>query len=349
LFQPGNYSIKGVSKLSTDTTVNNDTTATSSFVIKPVPPAPVVFSDTVCLAGSALLQVHIQPNTNYKWYSAITGGSLLTTSTSVPFASLTADTFMYVSATVGGCESDRVPIQAIIGPAPVVYLGADTSFCESIPLVLDGGNPGGKYLWSTGDTVQSIVLTNQSGAFWVAVDKYCIASDTINVSIAPRPQVSGISYVRMNGDYLFSASGAQYVSTYKWYFGDGTTSTLASPLHSYSLGQTSALNVMLVVGNECGMDTVFTIVPTSVIEVGEESELVSVYPNPVSNELNITSEAGTITGVYISDIAGRIIKSEIATTGKNARLSVANLAAGNYILRIVTDKGQYTRKVEVKH
>ena len=347
LFQPGNYNIKAVSKLSTDTTVNNDTTTTTSFIIKPQPATPIVFPDTVCLAGSALLQVDIQPNTTYNWYSALTGGSLVNVGSSVSFTSLAADTFMYVSSTVGGCESDRVPIQAIIGPAPVVDLGQDTSFCESIPLVLDGGNPGGQYLWSTGDTVQSIVLTNQSGAFWVAVDKYCVASDTINVTIAPRPQISGISYVRMNGTYQFSPAGGQYITTYLWYFGDGTSSTLQNPLHAYSHGQTSALNVMLIVGNECGYDTVYTNVPTSVTDIDAEADQVKVYPNPATNELNISSENGNITQVYIADISGRLVKSSSTSAVSNLKLSVADLAPGRYMVRVVTEQGQFNRKIEV--
>ena len=347
-FQPGNYTMKAFTVLATDTLEFNDTTPAASFVIKPNVPLPITYSDTVCAGGNAQLSVDQQTNTTYNWFSAPSGGVLVNVGTTLSFLPLTQDTMMYVSAVLNGCESSRVPISAAFGPPPVVNLGPDTSFCESIPLVLDAGNAGGDYLWSSGDTVQSISITNQSGKIWVTVDKYCLASDTIIVTISPLPVVGGISYVRMNGTYQFSPSGGQYINSYLWYFGDGTSSTEQNPLHAYSHGQTSALDVMLIVGNECGYDTVYRSVPTDVTGIEANSFNVEVYPNPASNTLVVSSEKASLSEITIVDLPGRLALKSVCSGGTKESIDISSLTTGSYLVRISTEKGQLSRKLVIR-
>ena len=249
---------------------------------------------------------------------------------------------------LNGCESGRTQIQAVIGPPPVVDLGPDTSFCESLPLVLDAGNPGGTYTWSTGDTVQSLSLTNQSGTFWVTVDKYCLASDTVTVAIAPLPFVSGISFVRMNNTYKFSPSGEQHVSSYLWLFGDGATSTLQVPTHTYALGHTSALNVQLIVSNDCGTDSAFRFVPTGIDNIHQDDQTLTVYPNPATNEVIINSTVATLKEVTIVDMMGRTILKQNANNKFSHVVDLSQLAQGHYIVHGITDAGRFSRKLEVR-
>ena len=43
-------------------------------------------------------------------------------------------------------------------PMPVVGLGSDTALCGNNSLVLDAGNPGATYLWSTGEITREIEI-----------------------------------------------------------------------------------------------------------------------------------------------------------------------------------------------
>lgn len=64
---------------------------------------------------------------------------------------------------------------------PVVDLGNDTVSCG--PLVLDAGNPGASYLWSTGETTQSITVS-ATDTVWVSVtDGSGMGSDTLVVTV----------------------------------------------------------------------------------------------------------------------------------------------------------------------
>lgn len=82
-----------------------------------------------------------------------------------------------------GCVSipDTVAISA--SPIPLVDLGPDTLESTS-GVVLDAGNPGAFFLWNTGDTTQTIVVTT-AGLYSVFVmnDAGCTATDTIFVDV----------------------------------------------------------------------------------------------------------------------------------------------------------------------
>jgi PKD repeat protein len=76
-----------------------------------------------------------------------------------------------------------------IYPDPYVNLGNDTVVCAWSSLTLDAGNPGSRYLWSTGDTVQSIIVDTTGhgiGSRQISVlvtsPHQCTASDSIIVS-----------------------------------------------------------------------------------------------------------------------------------------------------------------------
>lgn len=63
------------------------------------------------------------------------------------------------------------------------YLGRDTIFCQAASLTLDAGNPGKQFLWNTGQTTQSIVVS-KTGKYMVSVtDAPCIAKDTVSVIV----------------------------------------------------------------------------------------------------------------------------------------------------------------------
>lgn len=67
---------------------------------------------------------------------------------------------------------------------PVVDLGPDSTFCDSVELVLDAQNPGAEYLWYNGAVTQTLSVFD-SAAFWVEVTDTngCLNSDTVNIHI----------------------------------------------------------------------------------------------------------------------------------------------------------------------
>jgi gliding motility-associated-like protein len=76
-------------------------------------------------------------------------------------------------------------------PLPDITLTKDTSVCSGQSVILDAGNAGSSFLWSTGSTQQSIQAFMQ-GQYWVNVKSQfgCEKSDTVQLHINPLPRLS---------------------------------------------------------------------------------------------------------------------------------------------------------------
>ncbi|MBN1338771.1 MAG: hypothetical protein JXA03_05570 [Bacteroidales bacterium] len=99
------------------------------------------------------------------------------------------------------CGSVAADILLSIYPAPVVELGADTSLCLEHTLILDAMNQGVAYLWSTGETTQTIVAssggTEQTVVYWVEVTNIagCMSTDEISLTFQ---DCAGLQEINMN-------------------------------------------------------------------------------------------------------------------------------------------------------
>jgi large repetitive protein len=134
-------------------------TVTLSSSIAPPTAAAQTFCDTATVANL------VATGTNIKWYAAATGGAALASTTA-----LVTGTY-YASQTLNGCESvARAAAAVTINPlpaTPTVTANGPVTFCSggNVTLTSSAGNT---YLWSTGATTQSIVVT-ASGSYTVRV------------------------------------------------------------------------------------------------------------------------------------------------------------------------------------
>jgi hypothetical protein len=80
---------------------------------------------------------------------------------------------------------------------PVVSLGDDASVCGGI--TLDAGNAGASFMWSTGDTNQTI-FADSSGLYWVEVtDGSGTSRDSIQLVVVPQPTLAGLGDTSLCG------------------------------------------------------------------------------------------------------------------------------------------------------
>lgn len=78
----------------------------------------------------------------------------------------------------------------------------------------------------------------------------------------------------------------------------------------------------------------------SVVSINDVNNVnVAVYPNPASDKLNVEGEG--ISEVLLMDINGRTVM----TANNGGVLSIANLANGVYVIRVVTAEGVHTQKI----
>jgi hypothetical protein len=74
-----------------------------------------------------------------------------------------------------------------------------------------------------------------------------------------------------------------------------------------------------------------------------DKKSISVYPNPVSLDLNISiSNDQIIQNMYIFNMMGSIVK---IFKGHTNQINVSNLSAGVYMLKIQTNEGIIDQKI----
>jgi len=133
---------------------------------------------------------------------------------------------------------------------------SDTTVCSSISLGTT--IPGATYTWSTGSQT-AFIETTGPGTYWVqATLGCCIYSDTIQLLPGSLPTASFAVLGPQCGPTVDFANTSLGATGYFWDFGDGQTSTLSEPLHSYSAPGTYSIS--LTATNDCGSsDTIILV------------------------------------------------------------------------------------------
>jgi hypothetical protein len=138
-----------------------------------------------------------------------------------------------------GCASPRTQVTVNVNPVPNVSL-SDTTTCGS--LVLDAGNSGATYTWSTGSTSQTVTVSN-SGTYSVLVNNgSCAASDSAVVTINPNPTVSLGSDPTLCDGASGTMDAGNTGSQYLWTTGDTTQTIAVTASGTYSVAVTNAFN-----------------------------------------------------------------------------------------------------------
>ncbi|MCA6364496.1 MAG: gliding motility-associated C-terminal domain-containing protein, partial [Bacteroidetes bacterium] len=147
---------------------------------------------------------------------------------------------------------------------PVVNLGADTVLCASLGnLILDAGNPGFTYNWSTAATTQTIAPATP-GTYWVQVNNgNCTNTDTILISLTPAPPPLSDSTLCSGQTYTLTATSGQ---SWVWNTGATTQAITVNTGGIYSVAITDGACIF--------PDTVLVVMnPLPVVNLGNDTLL----------------------------------------------------------------------------
>ena len=127
----------------------------------------------------------------------------------------------------------------------------------------------------------------------------------------------------------------------KWYFGDGGTSSLSNPMHTYSISGTFTVSLVAYDFSLCKKDSVTTVVTAvSTTGIHEETDVSNwqVFPNPCSEILNISGNglsAKEETLILIYNSIGDLVKKQSYTD----QVNIKDLSAGLYHFIIEEKQG----------
>ena len=170
---------------------------------------PVIYGNTVfCSGGYTMLSV--TGGETYQWSTGATSSSINVNE---------AGTYSVTASTSNGC-SGSASVTVIQNQASDVTISGNTVICSGIETSLTASS-GTDYLWSTGETTQSISVNNP-GTYSVTVTNSngCSNSATQTVSQMEQPIITGNNHICSGQSTTLSASGSD---SYAWSNGASTS------------------------------------------------------------------------------------------------------------------------------
>jgi len=165
---PGSYWVVGTNLCGTD----RDTVNISYYPANSLSLGPDI---NICSGNSATLTAAVTGFTNYLWSTGQTTSSIVVNATG---------TYWISSSNTCGSAADTIKVLPL--NFPVVSLGNDTVICTQTTLTPSATSASG-YVWSTGATTSSIVIT-QPGTYWITCTNQCgTANDTIVIGQGIKP------------------------------------------------------------------------------------------------------------------------------------------------------------------
>lgn len=187
----------------------------------------LTISEDVTIVEGESVELTVSGADTYQWSSGETSNTIVVTPNST-----TTYTVLGIDATCSAEVQVTVTVEELL----VVSAGQDENVCENSGYeVVLTSSPGDSYLWSTGETTQSIVVSPLSTTTYNVTVTSGIQEDTddVTVFVNPNPNVvilNGESVDIMSGDFVtLSASGA---NTYEWNNGATQPNIAVSPSQS---------------------------------------------------------------------------------------------------------------------
>ena len=228
--------------------------ATDTFTVVSVAPTTVNLGANQAICTSAPLTLDAgNTGATYLWSTGAT-----TQTIQAKFAG----NYSVIVNTVTGCTLyDTIVITNLT--APSVSIGPDFQLCPGSTSVLDAGNAGNTFLWSTGATTQTVTISS-AGTYYVTVTSAngCQTNDTIVVTPKTAPVVSLGADLNICTSDTVTLDAGNAGATYLWSTGATTQTIRVSLANTYSVAVTNVggctTNDAVIVTNKAVPVSTFT-------------------------------------------------------------------------------------------
>lgn len=287
-----------------------------TVTVHPIPATPVIVANgpvNFCAGGSVTLSAPAG-FTSYLWSNGETTQNILVTASGV-FTVTVSDLF--------GCSSlPSLPMTVNVNPypaTPVITAIGPTTFCSGGSVILSATAGFASYLWSNGETTQTITVTT-SGVYTVVVSDAigCSSQPSLPVTVTvvqpPTPVIvaNGATSFCTGGSVTLTAP-AGYAS-YQWSNGETTQSISVTTSGSYSVQVIDAMGCISDPSNIIVVTVYSPAIPPIIVALG---------PTNICAGGNVTLSAPAGYASYVWS-NGQTTRNIVVTT------------AGNYFV-VVTD------------
>ncbi len=222
---------------------------------------------------------------------------------------------------------------------PKIYLPADTVLCPGT--VFDAAALNGSlydYNWQPGPDT-SIITLNEAGIYYLqATDAFgCYAGQDMHVTLA-QPAAPGFSTAQVDNGLVWTFLPNAQNQIYHWDFGDGSSSALPNPAHTFAAGGTYIVALTLTDSLGCFTQTSMDTIEFTFVKTAEQASLEGhIFPNPFQDKMQIrlASPAAEAFNLQLNNESGQRILSQDYPAGTQVcTLFTASVPAGSYVLQM---------------
>ncbi len=196
------------------------------------------------------------------------------------------------------------------------------TFVGATPSTSTAANPTNICYNTPGSYSVSLIATNASGSDTLTLNNYII--------VYPYPPPQGIA---QSGDTLFANQGAV---SYQWYFGGNLIAGATN--YFYLATQSGDYNVVCTDANDCEVEAaIFSVVASIQEALRIDIAQLEIHPNPVKDELAISSGQFAIITISIYNVIGEkvlAVKPEARGKKQEGVVNVSSLAQGMYSIKV---------------
>jgi len=234
------------------------TSAITTVTVLPVPDAIITPNGPLTFCDGESVTLTSSPGLQYLWSTGATTQSIVVTTSGVYFVTVSNG---------DNCSATSASVTVVVNPLPLATISPEgpVTICQGNSVTLTS-SPGEIYLWSTGETTQSIVVETSGQYFVTVTNMYNCSATSLPTTIMVDPlPVAGFTWSE-TGTFTYSfVNTSVHASSYAWDFGDGQTSTAVNPTNGYANAGT--YTVILTATNGCGSDTATAVITlTQVLE-----------------------------------------------------------------------------------
>jgi len=238
--------------------------------------------------------------------------------------------------------------------SPVVNLGNDTAICES-SIILDAGNPGATYSWSTGATTQTINTSTSDTIDVIVMDaNNCMATDTVEFIYQPLPTIAltlTTTFVCINDPAITLSGGSPSGGSYS---GTGVSGGMFTPSTAGGGNHVISYTYLDVLTGCSGIATHSITVGCTGIATLAAEDVFFLRNDPINNTISVIINGSVNENVLlnVSDVQGKALYGETLNTpnaGETRTINTTSFADGLYFVSLQTSAGHFSQKIFVQH